>query len=231
MLFTFVLIQTQDFWIIFMLSVSFWSIYTIYSGIWTRSNLIEFILCITTDSAVVAQVVSCYQGRQGWNWCQRNFFFFFFCHQCLTLICPTPYSFALLKTASFHASLDSSPQHSRFVVKLRFLAFVDCSCFFSYPSQCWRSTTFDRKTPACLDAGRQLDSIEKLPGGKVWTLTLVQVLCSVNRPRSCTTITCSNTDELLPHGRPVRRPLSPPPCQPVTLHSAFTAVPKLLCHH
>lgn len=148
----------------------------------------------------------------------EEFFFLFFCHHCLKLICPKPYSFALLKTASFHTSLNSS-------------CICGLSLFFSYPSQYWWSTTFDRKTPACLDAERHLDSIEKLPGGKVWTLTLVQVLGSVNRPRSCATIACSNTDELLPHGRPVRRPLSPPPCQPVTLHSAFTAVPKLLCHH
>lgn len=33
------------------------------------------------------------------------------------------------------------------VVKLWFLAFVDGSFFFLFPSQCWRSTTFDCKNP------------------------------------------------------------------------------------
>lgn len=162
MLFTFVLIQTKDFWIIFMLSVSFWSIYTIYSGIWTRSNLIEFVLCITTDSAVVAQVFSCYQGRQGWNWCQRKIFSFFF----LSSVSQACLSYAVFVCSFKNSLLPRKPELVSstlpVVVKLRSLAFVDCSCFFSYPSQCWRSTAFDRKTPACLDEGRQRDSIEKI---------------------------------------------------------------------
>lgn len=161
----------------------------------------------------------------------RGFFFSF----CLSSVSQAYLSYDVFVCSCQDSLLPHKPELVSstlpVVVKLRFLAFVDCSCFFSYPSQYWRSTTFDRKTPACLDVGRQLDSIGKLPGGKVWTLTLVQVLGSVNRPRSCATIACSNTDELLPRRRPVRRPLSPPPCQPVTLHSAFTAVPKLLCHH
>lgn len=90
-----------------------WIFYTIYSGIWTRLYLTEFILFVTTDSAVVAQVVSCYEGRHGWNRCQRKIFFIFF-HHCLKLICPIQYSFALLKTASFLTGLNLSPQHFGF---------------------------------------------------------------------------------------------------------------------
>lgn len=130
MLFTFVLIQTKYFWIIFMLSLSFRSIYTIYSGIWTRSNLIEFILCITTDSAVVAQVVSCYQGRQGWNWCQRIFFFSFF----LSSVYQAYLSDAVFVCSFKDSLLPHKPELVSstlpVVVKLQFLAFVDCSCFF-----------------------------------------------------------------------------------------------------
>lgn len=97
----FVLIPTKDFWILFMLSVSFflfcaiWIFYPIYSRLRTGSNLTEFILFVTTESAVVAQVVSCYEGGHGWKRCQREIFFLLFPF----LICPIWYWFALLRTS------------------------------------------------------------------------------------------------------------------------------------
>lgn len=153
-----------------------WIFYKIYSGIWTRLYLTEFILFVTTDSAVVAQVVSCYVGRHGWNRCHRKIFFIFF-----PLLSQAYLSYSVFVCSFENGLLPHRPElvssALRVLVKLQFLALICGSwfifvLFFSFPSRCWRSTALDRKTLACLDAGRHPDSIEKLPWGKVWTPAL-----------------------------------------------------------
>lgn len=52
------------------------------------------------------------------------------------------------------------------VVKLRFLAFICGSEFFSFPPH-FPFRSAEGAPPVCLDVGRQPGSIEKLPAGKL----------------------------------------------------------------